>query len=204
MTTPLTIDLPDNLNSAARESDRASWHHRLVLDPARRLVTVWSGYGTGTPEALWHDRVISLGTVPDGAADLSPVREALEAHADALDEIAGLHRTAWNGSTDRGGWTDADRARDLLDGVRLAIEAAECPRYWTPEDYYSHASTVDVFGEGGFGGTREELDALTDREIAQARPDYYLDREATRDYLAGWWAAEVERRALDAAIEAEG
>jgi hypothetical protein len=138
MTTPeIEIDLPSTLDSASRESDRANWHHRLVLAPGADplgspYVEIVTTYGNGVPASIWHGVTLTLANLPDGLADLDPVRAEIRRLTPDLTALLALHRTSWDcrrGAT-VGGFTDDDAARDLRDRIERRIDEAadQCDR----------------------------------------------------------------------------
>lgn len=194
----LTIDLPARLNSASQESDRSSWYHRLVLRPADLTVEVWSLYGAAMPEELWHDRVISLGTLSDGLADLTPVREALEARDADVLLLAGMHEVVWDGHNRVGRFTGGSESESILESIRDAIDEAgsACARLWDASEWLAHTDDTDLF-PADYDGSDDAREARARALVEAARWDAALDWDDIAGVLHRRWAqvldeAEVE------------
>ena len=203
-TATLTLDLPDSLNSASSDSDRGSWTHRLVLLPYGPTVTVWSLYGDGTPEELWNDRVIGLGVVPDGAADLSPVRRVLDRHAAEILELAAMHSVEWDGANNVGRYADVDRANELTQEIHDAVfdAGAECARFWDASEWLAYTDDVDLF-PADYDGSDDSREARAKALVNDARGDAALDWDDVAGVLHRRWVRVLEARAEAAELESD-
>lgn len=201
---PVTIDLPAECSSARSESDRRSWHHRIVLRPDAREVTVISAYGDGVPVPLWRGLWVRLGEIADGTADTTKIADTLAAHADDLARLCEWHESEWDGRNHVGRWTD-ERAREILQAICDDVAAAcrEAPAYWDADEWLAHTSDDELFPRG-VSGTADAIDALVAELLHCARGDDVHLREADLyDVIESRWEQAAAKRADDAEDEGE-
>lgn len=201
-TATVQIDLPASLNSASSESTRSNWSHRVVLKPRDLTVEVWALFGNGTPEELWNERVIGLGSLPDGLADLAPIREALKARDADLARLASLHEIVWSGSNCVGRYTDADAANDIAQIIDAEIDRAaeECPRFWDAGEWLAGLDDRELFPDQ-YDGTIAAREARARDLVALARPEAHLDEADVRDALRRRWNEALDEAAVDSDSE---
>lgn len=133
----ILVEIPRTLDSAARESDRGNWFHRVVLkhvDEPR--ITVETTYGNGASMNVWNNVDTCLVRVPDGTADTSDLVAYLECDKGQalLGAIHEGHETRWFDGHERGYLSD--EAKDAQHYLTLDMEfiAGDLPGVETDDE----------------------------------------------------------------------
>ena len=148
-TTPETKPVAINIDAGRVGPKDSGARALLLLDPEARDVTTWWAIGSGVPQHVYSRRWIAISI--DTAADGVSLREAVEAKADAVDELFSLYRgTRWDGQNQVGAWgcegqctseyeacSTCERVAELRDLIEEAAGAVAC--YADASEYLGQA-----------------------------------------------------------------
>jgi hypothetical protein len=159
----------------------------LTLDPRDQTGELGATYGrspsAGTPEAIWHGRVLRL-WLPDDL-DAEEARKFLEgAEGKALlDRIEAGHDVEWDGNNNVGSLDDD--GQDALDALEAKLSGLKL------SDHYEHAGTWEV--EDWLSGATARTDT---RFTVEGTPPTVITAKTTDD--------EIQRIAEQLDEEARG
>jgi hypothetical protein len=185
------MDILDNLGEHYAPS--------LRIYPADRIAVVEADYGhgngDGTPEAIWHGRVLRewLPSVID-AREAGDFLRSDEGRA-LLERVALGHSIEWNSNNHVGMMTDG--ASDALDALREGLECrtldSECAGVWDASDWFPNGvqhgdGYVEMIGDESTritaATTDAQLQTIADALDAEAAAELVSVR-GTYNYLSG-------------------
>jgi hypothetical protein len=166
----------------------------LWLDPEDRTVSVYRAIGSGVPSSVWHcrSRLVSIGA----DVELEGVEKILRSNEGLIAELFGLYAgTEWDGNNHVGGWSDQDRANDIVEAISDAIGAEGAVRsYWDAGDWMSPAKP-DVMTalraalrERADGDLDAAIESVASDEVGAASDQALIDHDDTVRELTRWAA----------------